>query len=138
MDSKKDNPNGQAKNGHFNHQNTLDLDFIADEKDKPKSAEKDTDNKKRIKNTIGGKPPSKTFVEPSLEEIQGYATTLGYSGFDAEHFLAHHRKADWRMSGGRRITDWQAAVVTWRKNEHRFSSYAHRQDSFSNKLETIG
>lgn len=138
MDSKKDNPNGQSKNGQLALENTFDLDIVADEMDKPKSAEKDTENKKRIKNTIGGTPPSTTFVEPSLEEIQDYATTLGYSGFDAEHFLAHHQKADWRMSGGRRITNWKAAVVTWRKNEHLFSKRNGYHDPINERMVTIG
>lgn len=62
----------------------------------------------------------KGFTPPTIEEIKNHAAHLGYTGFDAEYFFAHHATRGWKLKGGQLMKDWKQAVVTWRRNEGTF------------------
>jgi hypothetical protein len=56
--------------------------------------------------------------EPTKEEIIEYSNNIGYPELDPEAFLAHYRTNGWvQGKGGKPIKDWQACVVTWKKND---------------------
>lgn len=63
---------------------------------------------------------SSRFTPPTIDEVAAHAQGLGWFGFDAEHFHAHHETRGWKLKGGVLMTSWRAAMVTWRKNDGAF------------------
>lgn len=55
------------------------------------------------------------FVEPTVEEIQSYLNEKKYDDIDAEEFHASYERQGWKLANGNQLTNWKAAVTTWRK-----------------------
>ncbi len=57
------------------------------------------------------------FVPPSLEQVRAYIEERG-SSVDPEAFIAHYEMVGWKYGKGpgKPIKSWQAAVLTWEKN----------------------
>ena len=55
-----------------------------------------------------------SFIPPTQEEVRLYMTERGWKDVDfwAEKWIDHYQP-DWKISGGKKMTDWQRAVRTW-------------------------
>ena len=57
---------------------------------------------------------------PTVEEAKEYAEAIGYTGFNAEGFVAYYAARGWR-AGGSPIIDWRAMVRAWRARDSQFT-----------------
>jgi hypothetical protein len=57
---------------------------------------------------------------PTVEEANKYAEAIGYTGFNAEGFVAYYAARGWR-AGGSPIIDWRAMVRAWRARDGQFT-----------------
>ena len=82
------------------------------EKEKDKEEEKEKDKDKR------GSVRATRFTAPTLDEVKAYAEGKGYTGFNAEKFIAYYESNGWKV-GRNPMRDWRAAVRNWatRDNE---------------------
>lgn len=55
-----------------------------------------------------------SFIPPTQEEVRLYMVERGWKDVDfwAEKWIDHYQP-DWKISGGKKMTDWQRAVRTW-------------------------
>lgn len=86
----------------------------------PKTTPNDNVNENdNVNGGAGGRTPAprprKTFVKPTLEEVQAYCASRG-NNVDAAKFLSHYESIGW-LVGKSPMKDWQAAVRTWERNE---------------------
>lgn len=58
----------------------------------------------------------KTFQKPTVEEIQQYCFDRN-NGISGQEFFDFYQTRGWKLNRGVPMTDWQAAVRTWEKNE---------------------
>lgn len=68
-----------------------------------------------------GKRSHSPFEVPSVEECRKYAKELGIPETEGEAFRDHHGARKWTMSRGVKMSDWKAAMRTWRRNWQRFN-----------------
>lgn len=73
----------------------------------------ETSNKKH--QTINNKPKTRSFIVPTLQEIQAYCQERKNS-VSAEKFLNYYQAKGW-MIGKNKMKDWKAAVRTWEGND---------------------
>lgn len=71
--------------------------------------------------TINHKPltinhKSKGFTPPTVELVASYVTEKGYT-IDPHHFVDYYQAQGWKLSNGRPMADWKAAIRTWAKRE---------------------
>lgn len=66
------------------------------------------------------KPKRVVFIPPQLAEVEEYCRQEN-KPIDAEHFWNHYNANGWVQSNGRPIKSWKSAIVTWVKNQKRFS-----------------
>ena len=62
-----------------------------------------------------GKPqkqPRKTFVPPTLEEVQAYCKER-HNNVDAHKFYDYYTAADWYDAKGDKVKSWKQKVITW-------------------------
>ncbi len=88
------------------------------EKDKEKEDKKETIHREK-----GGQttlyPPEETkkrFQKPTVAEVHDYAQTLGYVGFDAQHFWDFYESKGW-VVGKAPMKDWRRAVANWQRTQ---------------------
>lgn len=68
------------------------------------------------KDVYMGKPKKKkAFDPPTREEIREHVKEKGYH-FDPDHFFDYYDASDWHLQGGKRMTSWKQACVTWERN----------------------
>lgn len=67
------------------------------------------------------KRKKKIFVKPTIPEIQAYCDERK-NGIDAEYFFSYYETRDWIMSNGKKMHNWQMAVITWEKNKSRYGN----------------
>ena len=63
--------------------------------------------------------PLGDFVEPSLEEVQAYAKTLGdtHASDCVQGFHDHYTDSQWKRNNDTPVKDWRAAFDSWVKRE---------------------
>lgn len=61
---------------------------------------------------------SKSFVKPTIEEIDSYLKANGYM-LSAEQFYDHYESNGW-MVGKTHMKDWKAAIRTWNRNNGKY------------------
>lgn len=61
--------------------------------------------------------PRKSFIPPTIEQVQQYCDEKGYYYVDAEAFIGWYEDNEWTMSNGRHVTDWKGRVDSWAANE---------------------
>lgn len=74
-------------------------------------------------NTLGVKKGSmrgNKFQPPTPQEAEDYARHLDFE-LDGEKFVAHYQKTGWKIKG-QPVIDWQACVVTWKKNNRELTA----------------
>lgn len=74
---------------------------------------KEYKNIKNDKNFLCGADAQKK-IPPSKDEVEAYCRENGFR-FDIDEFMAYYNLNGWTLSGGRKITDWTAAVDYWAK-----------------------
>lgn len=65
---------------------------------------------------VADAPAAPKFVKPSKEEVSAYAKSLGYYGFDAEHFYSYYESNGWKV-GRNPMKSWKDAVVSWHSRD---------------------
>ena len=73
-----------------------------------------------------GKPqkqPRKTFVPPTLEEVQAYCKER-HNNVDAKKFFDYYNEAEWHDKNGDKVKSWKQKVITW-ENHSKSSSDPH-------------
>jgi len=58
----------------------------------------------------------KSFQPPTLEEAKEFASEHAIT-IDVELFWNHYQAQGWRLSNGRAMSDWQAAIRKWASND---------------------
>ena len=56
------------------------------------------------------------FVRPSVEEVQAYCRERG-NAIRADRFVDYYAAQGWKLSNGRPLRDWKAAVRNWESRE---------------------
>lgn len=67
--------------------------------------------------TEGGTKVNKSigrFSAPTLDDVAAYCAERG-NGIDPEAFVDFYARQGWKLSNGRPMVDWKAAVRTWEK-----------------------
>jgi hypothetical protein len=59
------------------------------------------------------------FTPPTQEEVREYMESRGWrdSEFWSVKWFEHYTDEDWKIRGGKRMSDWQKAVHTWERPE---------------------
>ncbi len=87
-----------------------------------------TSNGTRPKTGTGETPKAekheKNVIPPTLEMVARYCKNRN-NGIDPERFMAHYAARDWKVKGTR-ITNWQACVITWEKQQGEFAASGAR------------
>ncbi len=72
-------------------------------------------------------------VPPALEDVRSYCLKRG-NGIDAEEFFDYYQRQDWKLSNGRKMTDWKAAVRGWEKRQQktddRFDNHPKQREHY--------
>jgi hypothetical protein len=68
----------------------------------------------------------RTFVKPTLVEVQAYCTERG-KGVDAQKWFDHYESNGWKV-GRNPMRDWKAAVRKWEGNDYGFSGKQTRHN----------
>lgn len=84
---------------------------------------------------MGAKPhkPRKQFVPPTLEEVEAYMSDKGYHNFNAKQFVDYYESGNWRMSNGKKVSDWKRCCTTWEYSNKRRSS-TPKENNTASKL----
>lgn len=77
---------------------------------------KDNKNNKNEEVFFGADAQKK--IPPSKDDVEAYCRENGYR-FDVNEFMAYYDLNGWTLSGGRKITNWNAAVDYWAKKGHK-------------------
>ena len=79
-------------------------------------AEEDIEERNKNILTSADKPPrkSKTFVPPTVEEVQQYVSEKRLS-VDPKSFVDYFEAADWHDSKGQKVRSWRQKLLTWNK-----------------------
>lgn len=96
-----------------------------------RNTNKNVKNVKNVKNNN-----IKTFVPPTLEEVQEYILEKHYH-FDSETFMAFYESNGWKV-GRNPMKSWKAACVTWerRNNDDRRNAQYSRSGKTKHGLHT--
>jgi uncharacterized protein YdaU (DUF1376 family) len=88
-----------------------------------------------VKETEGDKPRARQkkqavlFTPPTQEQVMEYMQSREWKdpSFWSKQWFEHYRDDDWKVKGGKKMTDWQKAVRTWERPERlkQFSPSAH-------------
>jgi len=64
----------------------------------------------------------KTFIPPTIEEVQQYCNDQDFTAVDAAAFCDHFISNGWLVGGRSKMKDWRAAVRTWNRNDFKRGS----------------
>ena len=70
-------------------------------------------------NTVPTPKRQRSFVKPTIPEIQEYAKSIGYD-LNAEYFFDYYERAGWTYGNGKStkpIKDWRACVRLWKRRD---------------------
>ena len=104
------------RNNRFSHDENEEFPGLAIDQMEGKDQAKQ-DEAPKPKATKGS---AKTFVPPTVEEVEAYTTQRGFidpKGF-ALHFVTYYTEGEqkWHLSNGKPMRDWKKAVITWEPN----------------------
>lgn len=88
--------------------------------------ELDIDKEIDIKD-IGGKPHTKKFIPPTIEEVESYCKERN-NGINAQKFIDFYSAANW-FRGKTKIKDWKACVRTWEGRNNGQNIRDNQQDN---------
>ena len=86
---------------------TFDFQYVANA-EQPTSNQRPT-NKQPTKRV--GRPDK--FTPPTREEAQAYIDKMGFHWGDADLFIDFNKQKGWRLSDGKPMQDWRAAMRNW-------------------------
>jgi len=58
----------------------------------------------------------KRFSPPSLDDLEDYANSIGYVGFDPDKFVDYYSANGW-MVGKQHMKDWKATIRNWKRRD---------------------
>lgn len=61
------------------------------------------------------------FAKPTIEEIAAYCKERK-NAVDAEHFYHYYEAREWKLTNGKRVTNWKSCVITWEKTDKKFTN----------------
>lgn len=70
-------------------------------------------NSNATANAITTQSKPTKFTPPTREEAQAYIDEMGFHWGDADLFLDFNKQKDWRLSDGKPMRDWKAAMRNW-------------------------
>ena len=112
----------------FAKQNKQNLANEADNNNINVNVDNNVVKEENIDTNVSNKKSSKSFVPPTLEEVESYIREKGYY-FDAETFVSFYESKGW-MVGKNKMKDWKAACRTW-ENSRREKA----EDSTSRRID---
>ena len=62
-----------------------------------------------------GQMGKKSFVPPTVDEVQAYINEKGYH-FSAQEFVDYYEADDWHLSNGKPVRAWKRCCTTWEKH----------------------
>ena len=77
------------------------------------------EKEEEVKGKSGKKERRKTFVPPTLEEVQAYCKEMNYS-MDPEEYFNYYTANGWKV-GNASMVDWKAAVRNWEVRHKKFN-----------------
>ena len=77
---------------------------------------KDNNNSNDKKAEAKSKSKPKTFVPPTLEEVEEYARSRN-SSVNPRVFWEYFDTGNWRDSEGKPVQNWKQKLITWEKND---------------------
>lgn len=80
---------------------------------KPSSLNRREEKRKKKE---AAKPPSRTFIKPTIEEVTAYCLERG-GRVDPQAWLDHYESNGWKV-GKNPMKDWRAAVRTWERTDY--------------------
>ena len=104
------NPRNDHKSEFMHTETPLQKEFMYAETPQSKGKEIKEDKKENSKEK---KAKPQRFVPPTLQEVSGYVSEMGYH-IDPERFLAYYESNGW-MVGRNRMKSWKAALTNWEK-----------------------
>lgn len=78
------------------------------------------DSKPQMVNPDVNEGEARAQEPPTVDEAREYAEAIGYTGFNAEGFVAYYAARGWRANGSP-IVDWRAMVRAWRARDQQFT-----------------
>jgi hypothetical protein len=98
----------------------IDIDLGLDS-DTDLEEDKDLGKKKKGTKVPKEKPSdvdviTKNTVPPPVDVVEQYCRERN-NGINAEHFCDYYTARGWKLSNGKKMVDWQAAVRTWEGND---------------------
>lgn len=75
----------------------------------------DKDNKDSVE-TPPKETPIRKKVPPTVDMVREYCESR-HNNIDAEYFCDYYTTRGWKLTNGKVMVDWQAAVRTWEKND---------------------
>ncbi len=81
------------------------------------------------------KTPLKTigFIPPTAQEVTDYGKSINFN-IDGEYFVASYEKVGWVDKNKNKIKSWKACVVTWKKNQARFSAHTPKPQTLAERM----
>lgn len=122
-----------CQNARINRVN-VDINSRNDD-DNPQSKVKES----KVKESIIGdekSSPTKNFIKPTVGEIEAYCLEASYR-IDAQRFFDYYESQGWHI-GKNSMKDWQAAVRTWARREHRRDSATTHSGNSSLDMDKLG
>jgi len=97
-------PDSPALVNHVHPKNTIE----GDKEDTIEGTKEEREYSARAKSSL---------VEiPSLDEVKGYAVTIGLPPQEAEAFHDYYSARGWELKSGQPMRDWQAALRSWKRH----------------------
>ena len=123
------NPRNDNKYEFLHTETPLQKEFLYAETPQSKVKEIKEDKKENSKEK---KAKPQRFVPPTLQEVSGYVSEMGYH-IDPERFLAYYESNGW-MVGRNRMKSWKAALTNWEKmdNDRNIRHNGKRTDTEGN------
>lgn len=102
----------------------------------PSANRQPTATNKKVSSKESKKEP-KTFVRPTLEQVETYCQERGNS-VDPQAWMDHYTSNGFKIGGRGAMKDWKAAVRTWERNGVNAKPKAKGQTAFDNIYEQMG
>lgn len=76
------------------------------------------------------------FKKPTIEQLKEYATSIGWSQFDAEYFFWKQEQIGWAVKIGntyKPMASWKGTVQTWKRAALRRGEIQENSKTFKDK-----
>jgi len=73
------------------------------------------------------------FIKPTIVQLSEHAELIGFDAFDAQEFLNHYEKYNWRFSRGKgaAMTCWKRTMGDWKRRSDKWDNKQGNQEIIS-------